>query len=173
MIELLDIPLEWLIIISLNFLLILFLLILNLVNRSKINKIVSKYNKLMSGLSDGNLEQLLENCIENLHKVSMKNKEIELQVNNIERNVINCIQKVGVIRFNAFDNVGSDLSFAVSLLDNNDNGVVISSIYSRESSSTYAKPIQNGKSKYTLSAEELQAIDSAKKIFREKPYIDN
>jgi len=47
--------------------------------------------------------------------------------------------KVGVVRYNAFDDVGSDLSFSIALLDDNDNGVVISGIYSRESSTTYAK----------------------------------
>jgi len=83
---------------------------------------------------------------------------------SLERDLQRCIQKVGVVRYNAFDDVGSDLSFSIALLDDNDNGVVISGIYSRESSTTYAKKIVNGTSKNPLSAEELQAISESKKI---------
>jgi len=59
--------------------------------------------------------------------------------------------------------VGSNLSFAIALLDGNDNGIVLNGIYSRESTTTYAKSIINGQSKYALSAEEIQAIDIARK----------
>ncbi|EOC99788.1 hypothetical protein L21TH_2187 [Caldisalinibacter kiritimatiensis] len=72
------------------------------------------------------------------------------------------VQKVGIIRYNAFDDMGSDLSFSIALLDENLNGVVISTIFGRNESNTYAKPIIEGKSKYNLSVEELQAIDKAK-----------
>jgi hypothetical protein len=106
----------------------------------------------MNGLSDRNMEELLETCLSTSNSVNAKNREIELQINNIERRLLQCIQKVGIVRFNAFDNVGSDLSFSIALLDNNDSGVVISGIYARDSSSTYAKPVVSGKSKYTLSA---------------------
>ena len=64
------------------------------------------------------------------------------------------IQKVGIIRYNAYKDTGSDLSFTLALLDENNNGVVLNGIYSREMSNIYAKPIENGKSTYTLSDEE-------------------
>ena len=83
-----------------------------------------------------------------------------------------CVQKVVVVRYNAFDNVGSDLSFTIALLDSSDNGVVINGVYARDSSSTYAKPIVSGKSKYVLSAEEMQALDIAKKTNGERVYMD-
>jgi hypothetical protein len=143
-----------------------------IVNIKKTNRLKIKYKKFMSGLSDRNIEELLETCLNTTNSVSGKNKEIELQINNIERKLLQCIQKVGIVRFNAFDNVGSDLSFSVALLDNNDTGVVISGIYARESSSTYAKPVVSGKSKYTLSAEEIQAIDIAKKTNVERSYVE-
>ncbi len=72
-----------------------------------------------------------------------------------------CIQKVGIVRFNAFDNVGSNLSYSIALLDNYNNGVVISSLYSRDSSSTYAKPVVDGKSSFSLSEEEIESIEKA------------
>lgn len=127
----------------------------------------------MSGLSGQNIEQLLENCIDKVDNVISRNRDVENHINEIERNLSNCIQKIGIIRFNAFDNVGSDLSFSIALLDDKDNGVVISGLYSRESSSTYAKPILKGKSKYPLSAEEMKAIDTARKTYRERPYVES
>jgi len=145
--------------------------IFTIINAMKLRRLKSKYYKFMNGCDGINIEQLLEKCIEKVNTVSIKNKEIENKINGVERSVLNCIQKVGVVRYNAFDNVGSDLSFSIALLDSKDNGVVLSSLYSRESSSTYAKPIISGNSKYVLSAEEIKAIDIARKNYNEKPYI--
>ena len=161
---------QFLFIVSFIFLLVNCILLIS--NIKKTNKLKTKYGRFMNGLSDRNMEELLETCLANINNVSSKNKDIEVKINDIERNLIQCIQKVGIIRFNAFDNVGSDLSFAIALLDNNDSGIVISGIYARDSSSTYAKPILSGKSKYSLSAEEIQAIDIAKKTNIERNYTN-
>jgi len=159
-------------IVALNFLLIIYLFLMNISNRLRLKKLREKYNKFMNGLSDRNIEQLLDTCIDKLNSVSTKNKELEKQINDMQRDILQCFQKIGVVRYNAFDDVGSDLSFAVALLDNNDNGIILSGIYSRENSATYAKPIVAGKSKYALSAEEIQAVDIAIKTNRERYYID-
>jgi len=108
-----------------------------------------------------NIEELLDIIIDRTELINSKNKDIEKRISSIEDSLLNCIQKVGVIRYNAFDNMGSDLSYSIALLDNKNNGIIISGIYSRDSSSTYAKPIVNGKSKYALSDEEVQALDEA------------
>ncbi|MGI6668235.1 MAG: DUF4446 family protein [Acetivibrionales bacterium] len=160
------------IILIINFLVILILLIMNLSNRRKIRKLTAKYNKFMNGLSGASMEDVLYDCINKVNGVIGKNKELEYELNAVKRNLLYCVQKIGVIRYNAFDNVGSDLSFSIAMLDNNDDGVVISSLYSRETSSTYAKPIMGGKSKYPLSAEEIKAIDSARKLHVKKSYTD-
>jgi len=78
-----------------------------------------------------------------------------------------CIQKIGIVRFNAFKDVGSDLSFALALLDEKNDGVVLNGIYSRDVSNIYAKPVKNGTSTYTLSNEEEQAISKAVKLEKE------
>ena len=82
---------------------------------------------------------------------------------NIDEDLSKCIQKIGIVRYSAFKDTGSDLSFAVALLDENNNGVVFNGIYSREMSNIYAKPVENGNSKYTLSNEETEAIEKAVK----------
>lgn len=73
------------------------------------------------------------------------------------------IQKVAVVRFNPFKDVGGDQSFAIALLDKDNNGLVISSLYSREGTRIYTKPIEKGSSSYHLSEEEKQAIAKAMK----------
>lgn len=163
---------EMLILFSINLVLILLLFLITMGNRAKIRRLKERYTRFMSGLSDRNMEELLDHYIQRVNKVSNKNRDIENHINHIERNLLKCVQKVGIIRFNAFENVGSDLSFAIALLDNNDTGVVISAIYARDSSSTYAKPVLNGKSKYALSAEEIQALDIAKKSSMERVYTE-
>ncbi len=170
--NILNMQFEILVLFGVCFIFIIINCFILLANIKKTNKLKIRYKKFMSGLSDRNIEELLETCLNTTNSVSTKNREIELKINNIERRLLQCIQKVGIVRFNAFDNVGSDLSFAIALLDNNDSGVVISGIYARESSSTYSKPVVSGKSKYTLSAEEIQAIDIAKKTNIERSYID-
>ena len=71
------------------------------------------------------------------------------------------IKKVGIVRYNAFKDTGSDLSFALALLNDNNDGVVLNGIYSREMSNIYAKPIKGGKSTYTISDKEQEAINKA------------
>lgn len=80
-----------------------------------------------------------------------------------EREMIrNCVQKVGIVRFNAFDDIGSNLSFSAALLDAKGDGIVITSIYGRDESRTYAKPLIQFDSPYPLSEEELEAISQAR-----------
>jgi len=143
---------------------IFILIIVQIRTASKLKILSNKYKKLLNGTNNKSLEQLIFDTLSLSNDIALENKEISKKIKNIQRDMQSCIQKVGVIRYNAFENVGSDLSFSIALLDNNDNGVVISGIYSRESSTTYAKKIVNGQSKHALSAEELQAISESKKI---------
>ena len=94
-------------------------------------------------------------------RVEKQNAEILLNINNIEKYIAKCIQKVGMVRYSAFKDTGSDLSFALALLDENNDGVVLNGIYSREMSNIYAKPVEKAESKHTLSEEERQAIEKA------------
>lgn len=89
-------------------------------------------------------------------------EELSQEIENLKKEGKFSIQKVGLVRFNPFSEVGSDQSFSVALLDGNDDGVVITSLYSREGNRVYGKPIENGKSEYPLSNEEKKAIEKAK-----------
>ena len=125
-------------------------------------KLNNRYKNFMKKLGNGkNLEEDLENFMYKVDRVEKQNAEITNFCKNLDEDISKCIQKVGIVRYSAFKDTGSDLSFAVALLDEKNNGVVFNGIYSREMSNIYAKPVENGNSKYTLSNEEVEAIDKA------------
>ena len=95
------------------------------------------------------------------NKALLKTREVESYYRVIKKMAENSVQHVGLVRFNAFSNTGSDLSFAVALLDHHGDGVVLSSIYGRNESHAYAKPVSKGVSSYNLSDEEREAINKA------------
>lgn len=136
----------------------------------KLCSINKKYKTFMNKIGNGkNIEEDLENYMYRVERVEKQNAEIRELINAIDVNMVNCIQKIGIVRYNAFKDTGSDLSFALAMLDENNNGVILNGIYSREMSNIYAKPVENGKSKYTISEEEKQAIQKAidnQKIYR-------
>lgn len=128
----------------------------------KFNKISKKYTEFMKKLGNGkNIEEDLENYMYRVERVEKQNAEILNYIKNVDNDLNKCIQKIGIVRYNAFQDTGSDLSFALALLDEENNGVVLNGIYSREMSNIYAKPVENGKSKYTISEEEDWAIQKA------------
>lgn len=99
--------------------------------------------------------------MEKVQKVEEINKEIIQYCESLDQKYDGVLQKVGMIRYNAFQDVGSDLSFAVAILNNEDTGIVLNGIYARDMSNIYAKPIVKGTSKYTLTKEEKEAIRRA------------
>ena len=122
----------------------------------------SKYRKFMEKIGKGeNIEEDLENYMYRVERVEKQNYEINNIMRTINEDMNKCIQKVGIVRYSAFNDIGSDLSFALALLDYNNDGIVLNGIYSREMSNIYAKPIKNGKSSYTISQEEQEAINKA------------
>lgn len=155
----------------LNFIVILLFIgfIILLINNVKLNK---KYKNFIKKLGNGkNIEEDLENFMYKVDRVEKQNAEIKAFCNNLEHDLSKCTQKIGIVRYSAFKDTGSDLSFALALLDEKNNGVVLNGIYSREMSNIYAKPVKNGTSTYTLSNEEVEAIDKAinsNNIYREK-----
>lgn len=125
-------------------------------------KLKNKYNKFMKKIGNGkNIEEDLENYMYRVERVEKQNAEIISYCKNLDEEVAKCIQKVGIVRYSAFKDTGSDLSFAVAMLDENNDGIVFNGIYSREMSNIYAKPVKNGVSEYTLSEEEKESIRRA------------
>lgn len=108
-----------------------------------------------------NLEKLLTEQIGKTEKLEKDLENTIKQISRLEKNSQRSFQKIGIIRFNPFREVGGNQSFAIALLDLNNDGFVITSHYGRESNRVYTKEIKNGKSKYSLSNEEEKAIKQA------------
>ena len=141
---------------------VIILLLAFLILLGKVIGLNKRYKKFMVKLGDGkDLQEDLENYMYRVERVENQNADILNQINGLDKDLEGCIQKVGILRYSAFQDTGSDLSFTLALLDEHDNGVVFNGIYSREMSNIYAKPVENGKSKYTLSEEEQEAIKRA------------
>lgn len=127
-------------------------------------RVKKQYKKFMQKLGNGtNIEEDLQKYIRQVGEVEKQNGELMALYDGMKLNLKSCIQKTGMVRYNAFKDVGSDLSFALALLDEKNDGVVLNGIYSRDVSNIYAKPVKNGASSYTLSHEEEEAIDKAVK----------
>lgn len=141
---------------------IIILFLLYIANLIKLSKIRKNYKQFMKKLGNGNnIDEMLRKYIDIVDKVQEENKELEAYCKSIDKDMGKCLQKVGMVRYNAFQDTGSDLSFTLAILDEDNNGVVLNGIYSREMSNIYAKPIENGKSPNTLSEEEKEAINKA------------
>ena len=144
------------------FIIVIVLAVLYITSVINLKKLRTSYSKFMNKLGNGNnLEEMLQNYIKKVETVEARNEEIISYCKIIDDNIKRCSQKIGIVRYNAFKDVGSDLSFALAILDDYNNGVVLNGIYARDSSNIYAKPIENGTSKYILSEEEKEAVNRA------------
>ena len=144
--------------ILLNFIIFIGFIIM-IIKISRLNKIYKEFIKKLGNGKD--IEEDLENYMYRVERVERNNAELAEYCKVLNEDLTKCIQKIGIVRYNAFKDTGSDLSFTLALLDNNNDGVVLNGIYSREMSNIYAKPIQNGKSTHVISEEEKEAIEKA------------
>ncbi|MCI8397572.1 MAG: DUF4446 family protein [Clostridia bacterium] len=140
----------------------LLIFILYLINIARLGKLRKEYKEFMKKIGNGtNLEEILSKHVEKINKAVSKNEELEKFCNNLDTDIKHCIQKIGIYRYNAYKDTGSDLSFTLALMDENNDGVVLNGIYSREMSNIYAKPLVKGKSEYKITEEESEAIKRA------------
>ena len=145
-----------------SFILNILFIILFIINYIRLANMKKSYDKFMKKLGKGeNIEEMLKNHLEKVEFVHKQNEEILDYCRKIDNDFGKTISKIGIIRYSAFKDTGSDLSFTLALLNKENDGVVLNGIYSREMSNIYAKPIKNGESTYTLSKEEKEAISKA------------
>jgi hypothetical protein len=125
--------------------------------------IQKRLKKFFSGRRAKDLEEVIAQQIKRQIKSENEIKELFQSSRDLWKIANKSVQKVGIVRFNPFKDTGGDQSFAIALLDLKDSGIVISSLYSREGTRVYSKPIEKGRSKYQLTEEEKKAIEKAKK----------
>jgi hypothetical protein len=139
--------------------LILVLLVLSLVQSVRLRRAVRGYRALVGdGSGGGSVADVLERHVGRVAEVQGRMGELETMNARLTERSATSIQHIGLVRFNPFDDTGSDQSFAIALLDDRRDGVVISSLHGRSNTRVFAKPVEGGASSHTLSHEETQAI---------------
>lgn len=138
---------------------IMYLLLIHLFYN--LNYMKKRYKKMMTGVDGANLERMMIGCIDSTKAVADENAKLWEENKAIKELLSNALTRVAVVRFRAFEDMGSDLSYAVAMLDSHNNGVVMSSIFARNDSRSYVKPIVDGTSTYSMTAEEEDALKQA------------
>ena len=143
-------------------------MVIGVANFVDILKIKRRYRLFKSGTNNENMEIAIEKYIHLVEDLKNKNLIIENRLTKVENCILNNIQKIGVKRYNAFDDMSNNLSFSVALLDANNTGVIITELYLRNSSTVYIREIKNGICEIRLSEEEREAIENAQKYMIKK-----
>src|SRR3989344_1180872 len=125
--------------------------------------VLKYFRQLSYDVNKGNLISILERVLEKEKKNSKNIEEIVKRIIRFEEEGKLHVQKVGLIRFNPFKELGGEHSFALALLDGNDEGVLVTGLHTRERTRIYIKSIKKGKSDIELSAEEKKAVSAALK----------
>lgn len=132
----------------------------------KMKKLYRNYDRFMRGKDAESLEDTIWKQFDRLEKLEESDHEKEGQIERIFENLQTVYQKTGLVKYDAFREMSGKLSYALALLDKNDNGVLINSMYSREGCYSYVKEIVKGKSSINMSEEEEEALKIA--VNREK-----
>lgn len=143
------------------FALIIILLILYIVQTVKLSKLSKRYKKFMGGKNAKSLEKDIMGLYEDnkFIKTSMEKNKKDIQT--LYRKFEGAFQKVGIVKYDAFNQMGGQLSFSLALLDENDNGFILNSVHSTEGCYSYTKEIKGGLCDISLGDEEKKALDIA------------
>jgi hypothetical protein len=139
-------------------LLIIVLAVSLIVQSRRIRRAADAYRSLVSDSQGGSLQQLLDSHLGKVIEVGTRMEELDRMYEAVETRSRGSLQHVGMVRFNPFEDTGSDQSFAIALLDDRRDGIVLSSLHGRGQTRVFAKPVEGGESKHQLSDEEAQAI---------------
>lgn len=139
--------------------LLLFIIVISLMRST--SKLEKRYRRLTRGINNKNLEEIINSKLDEVDKAMAKSEDAINECKVIREEIKGCVNKVAIMRYKAFPDVGSDLSFSIAILDSYNDGVLITGIYSRHDSTTYAKPVDKGISRYELSEEEAYVLNEA------------
>lgn len=125
-------------------------------------RIEIRLRKMLRGNKVENFESAVTGAFRDIEKLYEAKDKINNEIEEVKKRARKNLKTTGTVKFNPFGDSGVRQSFATAFIDENGDGVVLSSIYARERMNVYAKPLQNGKSECELSPEEQEAIKRAK-----------
>jgi len=138
-----------------------FFLIWNIILEIRLRRESRRTTSFFKGKKAEDLEEIIAQVLKWQRSSEKEIKMILEEIKTLEDVALHSIQKTGIVRFNPFEGVGGNQSFSLAVLDQKDDGVVISSYHSKESTRVYAKPIKQGESQFPLTEEEERAIKEA------------
>lgn len=142
-----------------NLILLIFIIVLIV----QLNKLKKQYIKFMTGKDAKTLEESVEKIFEDNQYLKILAEENKKHIRKINKELEYPINKVGIVRYNAFEQMGGFLSFALALVNERQNGFIINTVHSIEGSYVYLKDIQSGLCENELSKEEKEALAKALK----------
>lgn len=143
------------------FIFLIVLLVLLILQNSKMRRLKQTYERFMTGRNAKSLEQSMVKLFEDVNKLKLYANKHEKRLKVIYDKVRSCYQKSSIIKYDAFSEMGGELSFVIAMLDEDDNGYIINSVHSTNSCYIYTKEIKNGQSFIDLGKEEQEALDKA------------
>lgn len=139
----------------------LILFITVMISLIKMNQLYRRYDIFMRGKDAETLEDILIKQIEDVNILKIEDKANKENIRSINRNLRASFQKLGMVRYNAFNGMGGNLSFAIALLDYTNSGFVLNSVHSREGCYMYLKRVDMGQTEVLLGSEEREALEQA------------
>lgn len=135
----------------------------------RLNLMNKKRNQRIEEGSVGEISDSIDEIVNQIGKIEVNLGHMVKDLRDTDKQVAGCIQKYGLVRFDAFTDVGGEQSFALALLDNKNTGLILSNIYGRQDSRMYVKQMVEGQSDRPLSDEEKSALELA--LRNEKPRV--
>lgn len=146
------------------YVLILILIIVVIVQGVKFNKLSKKYKKFMLGKNAKSLEKDIVGLYEDNKFIKASAEKNKNDIRALYKKLESTFQKIGIVKYDAFNQMGGQLSFSLALLDENDNGFILNSVHGAEGCYSYTKEIKNGMCDISLGDEERQALNMAMDI---------
>jgi hypothetical protein len=143
------------------FMLIVILFLMVIHASMKYSRLKNSYNSFMRGKDARSLEESILDKFEELDELMTLTMKNRADIRKINEEMLSKFQKVGILKYDAFHEMGGKLSFALTLLDGNDSGYIINSMHSREGCYNYIKEIVKGESYIELSEEEAESLERA------------
>lgn len=149
------------IIVLLMFLIIMILVVMIVSMSIQLNRLKRKYKIFMKGKDAQNLERIFNTRFKDMDRLAKINEGYQLDIELLKMQYSRSLSKYGIVKYDAFEDVGGKLSFALALLDTKNTGFIVDAIHSRDNCFVYIKEIVNGESYIMLSDEEIKALRSA------------
>lgn len=154
-----NLDIAYLFLILLVFIVVLFVIII--LQMKKLNQLQKRISKFMTGKDAKSLEKDIVGLYEDNKFLKINVDKNKKDIRTLYKNMEHAFQKIGLIKYDAFQQMGGKLSFSLALLDENNNGFILNSVHSTEGCYTYTKEIKSGECAISLGEEEQQALDMA------------